>query len=76
MAITKVFRSGNSQAVRIPRSFQLDVDEVEILRRGTDLVLRKPRKNLGEAYHLLSGLSPDFLKGGRKQPKPQKRPAL
>jgi antitoxin VapB len=76
MAITKVFRSGNSQAVRIPRSFQLDVDEVEILRRGNDLVLRKHAKNLGEAYHLIAGLSPDFLKGGRKQPKPQRRPAL
>ena len=76
MAITKVFRSGNSQAVRIPRSFQLDVDEVEILRRGKDLILRERRRNLGEAYHLIAGLSPDFLKGGRKQPKPQRRPAL
>jgi antitoxin VapB len=76
MAITKVFRSGNSQAVRIPRSFQLDVDEVEILRRGKDLVLRERRKNLGEAFHLIAGLSSDFLKGGRKQPKLQKRPAL
>lgn len=76
MAITKVFRSGNSQAVRIPRNFQLDADEVEILRRGEDLVLRKRQKNLGEAYHLIAGLSPDFLKGGRKQPKPQKRPSL
>ncbi|HXA03837.1 MAG TPA: type II toxin-antitoxin system VapB family antitoxin [Bryobacteraceae bacterium] len=76
MAITKVFRSGNSQAVRIPRSFQLDVDEVEILRRGEDLLLRKRRKNLGEAYYLIAGLSPDFLKGGRKQAKAQKRPAL
>lgn len=76
MAITKVFRSGNSQAVRIPRAFQLDVDEVEILRRGEDLLLRKRRKNLGEAYHLIAGLSSDFLKGGRKQAKAQKRPAL
>jgi antitoxin VapB len=62
--------------VRIPRSFQLDVDEVEILRRGKDLVLRKHRKNLGEAYHLIASLSPDFLKDGRKQPRPQKRRAL
>jgi len=30
MATTKVFRSGNSQAVCIPRQFQLDADEVEI----------------------------------------------
>ena len=76
MAITKVFRCGNSQAVRIPRNFQLDTNEVEILRSGEDLVLRKRRKNLGEAYHLIAGLSSDFFKGGRKQPMVQRRPAL
>ncbi len=76
MAITKVFRSGNSQAVRIPRQYQLDADEVEITRRGDELVLRKHPKNLSAAYDLLTGLSPDFLKSGRRQPKPQKRPAL
>ena len=76
MAITKVFRSGNSQAVRIPRQFQVDVDEMEITRRGEELVLRKRPRNLAGAYELLAGLSKDFLKSGRKQPKPQKRPAL
>ena len=29
MATAKVFRSSNSQAVRIPREFQFDTDEVE-----------------------------------------------
>jgi antitoxin VapB len=76
MAITKVFRSGNSQAVRIPKQFQVDVDEMEITRRGEELVLRKRPRNLAGAYELLAGLSKDFLKSGRKQPKPQKRPAL
>ncbi len=74
--MTKVFRSGNSQAIRIPREFQLDVDEVEILRRGNELVLRKPPRNLARAFDLLAGLSSDFLAQGRKQPKPQKRPRL
>jgi len=76
MAITKVFRSGNSQAVRIPKQFQVDVDEMEITRRGEELVLRKRPRSLAGAYELLAGLSKDFLKFGRKQPKPQKRPAL
>ena len=35
---------GNSQAVRIPRAFRLDASEVEIFRRGDELVLRKLRK--------------------------------
>ncbi|PHS23933.1 MAG: hypothetical protein COA83_08930 [Methylophaga sp.] len=37
MTTTRVFKSGNSQAVRIPREFQLDVAEVEIFRRGDEL---------------------------------------
>ena len=34
MKTAKVFKSGNSQAVRIPREFQLEGDEVEIRRQG------------------------------------------
>jgi antitoxin VapB len=73
MVITKVFRSGNSQAVRIPRSFRLRSSEVEIFRRGDELVLREPPQSLGEAFRLLTELSPDFFKGGRRQPKLDKR---
>lgn len=76
MVTTKVFRSGNSQAVRIPREFQLDVDEVEIIRRGDELVLRKPPRNLARAFDLLAGLSADFFAEGRKQPKLRKRPRI
>ena len=76
MALTKVFRSGNSQAVRIPREYQFDTDTVEILRRKDEVVLRKPPRNLAHAFDLLTSLSEDFFKGGRKQPKPQKRARL
>ena len=34
MATARVFRSGNSQAVRLPKEFRLDSQEVEIFRRG------------------------------------------
>jgi antitoxin VapB len=54
----------------------VDVDEMEITRRGEELVLRKRPRTLAGAYELLTGLSKDFLKSGRRQPKPQKRPAL
>ncbi len=67
--MTKVFRSGNSQAARIPKQFQVDADEMEITRRGEDLVRRKRPTNLASVYELLTGLSKDFLKSGRKQPK-------
>jgi antitoxin VapB len=73
MAIAKVFRSGNSQAVRIPRKFRFRSPQVEILKRGKDVVLRERQVNLSAAFELLTGLSPDFFKGGRRQPKLDKR---
>jgi antitoxin VapB len=76
VAITRVFKSGNSQAVRLPKEFQFDVDEVEILRRGDEVVLRKRILNLVPAFELLAGLPEDFMQGGRKDAPPQEREAL
>ena len=76
MALTRVFRSGNSQAVRIPRQFQLDTGLVEITKRGDEIVLRRPAGNLAQAFELLTGLSPDCFRGGRRQPRLDRRGAL
>ena len=76
MPTTKVFRSGNSQAVRIPREFQFRSKEVDISRRGDEIVLRERPGNLREAFELLSGLSKGFFKGGRRQPRGDKRPRM
>ncbi len=67
---TKVFKSGNSQAVRLPKEFQFDVDEVEIFRRGDEVVLRKKPRSLLPAFKLLAG-----IEGGleREQPALQER---
>jgi antitoxin VapB len=51
-----VFKSGNSQAVRLPKEFQFDVSQVEILRRGGDVVLRRIPTNLAAAFDLLAAL--------------------
>lgn len=74
MNIAKVFRSGNSQAVRIPKEFQLACDEVEIERRGEELVLR-PVKGLGDRlFEALAAFPDDFLAEGRPgQGEPQER---
>jgi antitoxin VapB len=61
MLTTKVFRSGNSQAVRIPAELQLDTDEVEIFRRNDELIIRKKRTSLAKAFHLLAALPSDAL---------------
>jgi antitoxin VapB len=56
MAIAKVFRSDNSQAVRLPKQFQLTGDQVEIFRRGDEIVLRERPKSLARACNLLCNL--------------------
>ena len=76
MAITKVFRSGNSQAVRIPERFRFRSQHVEILKRGKDIVLRERQTDLSAAFELLTSFSPDFFKDGRRQPKLDKRLGL
>jgi antitoxin VapB len=43
----KVFRSGNSQAVRLPKEFRFEVDEVEFSREG-DAVILRPRPGVSK----------------------------
>jgi antitoxin VapB len=78
--IAKVFRSGNSQAVRLPKDFRLDASEVEISREGDALILRpkaadrRPWASLRAAVD--RGLSKDFMDDCRDQPAQQNRPNL
>ena len=76
MATAKVFRSGNSQAVRIPREFQFDTDEVDIERRGDEIILRPPLRNLRCAFDALAALSDDVFGEGREDLPPQSRKGL
>lgn len=69
----KIFKSGNSQAVRLPKDFQFDVSEVQIFRRGDEVVLKKRPQNLVRVFELLTGLSDDFMENGRQQPPVQER---
>jgi len=62
----RVFQSGNSQAVRLPKQFRFRSPMVEIYRRGDEVVLRERSATLEEAFDLLAGLSRDFFAGGRK----------
>lgn len=69
----KIFRSGNSQAVRLPKEFRLEGTEVEIQRRGDSLVLRPKRKSWAPFMESLNKFSSDFMENGRNQPRPQRR---
>jgi len=76
MGTARVFRSGNSQAVRLPKQFRLKSKEVEIFRRGDEIVLREKDKNLARAFELLAGLPDDVELAGRENDLPQKRRRL
>lgn len=73
MATARVFRSGNSQAVRLPKEFRVRCRELEIFRRGEEIVLREPAKSLSRAFELLADLPKDFLPEGRRDTLPQER---
>ncbi len=60
MKTARVFRSGNSQAVRLPKEFQLDVKEVEVFQKEGDLVLRPVRKTWEDYFVRGRRFSADF----------------
>ena len=75
--IAKVFKAGNSQAVRLPKEYRFDVTEVEIFREGDALILR-PKSSTPAKWGFLRaarkrGVSADFCMEGREQPAHQNR---
>ena len=76
MATARVFRSGNSQAVRLPKEFRVNGNEVEIFRRGDEIVLREKGKGLARAFEILANLPEDVLPDGRQDTPPQDREGL
>lgn len=62
--IAKVFISGNSQAIRLPKEFRLDTNEVFISRSGDSLIVT-PRMNSWNGFvEGLDGFSEDFAVTG------------
>lgn len=76
MTTTRVFKSGNSLAVRLPKEFGVKSKVLEIFRRGDEIVLKEPDKSLARAFDLLTNLPDDFLVSGRMDSLPQNREEL
>ncbi|MGO9700596.1 MAG: antitoxin [Xanthobacteraceae bacterium] len=75
MATARVFKSGNSQAVRLPKDFRFHTKEVEIFRRGDEVVLREKSKGMTRAFELIASLPIGDLVDERDDP-PQEREGL
>lgn len=67
MHMTRVFKNGNSQAVRIPAELAYEQTgiEVEIERVGDELRIRPARRSLAGVLERFARFSPDFLAEGR-----------
>ncbi len=73
MLSSKVFISGNSQAIRLPKEYQVKDKELFIQKIGNTIILF-PKKNPWEAFEKsLDEFSDDFMARGRNQPEMQKR---
>lgn len=70
---TRIFQSGNSLAVRIPKEldFAAVAQEVELERVGDALWVRPVQpKGLGDLVQIFAMFTPDFMAGGR-EPAPE-----
>jgi antitoxin VapB len=68
----KLFRNGQSQAVRLPREFRFEDDHVFVKKSGNVVVLIPAKNSWGTLIQSLAKFSDDFMTE-RKQPGAQKR---
>jgi antitoxin VapB len=78
MHTTRVFRNGNSQAVRIPAelAYERSDVEVEIERVGDELRIRPARRPLAGVLKKFAKFGPDFMAEGRGDQEQAEREAL
>ena len=72
MSTAKLFQSGRSQAVRLPKEFRFGGTEVYVARMGSAVVLMPPHRTWDVLFEACEGVSKDFMKG-REQPPTQLR---
>ena len=78
MTTTRLFRNGNSQAVRIPADLayeSLDI-ELTIEREGDELRIRPARRRVSDVLGKLKRFSPGFMAEGRGENEEGERAAL
>ena len=72
MAVARVFRTGRSQAIRLPKEFRVDTDTVRLKRtaEGFLVITKDPWEIFFEGVEQLSD---KFLEGSRVQPELESR---
>jgi antitoxin VapB len=72
----KLFWSGRSQAVRLPKDFRFRGDKVRIRRHGNAVILEPIAEDWSWLDHVTGKFDEDFVRSAQEQPAPQERPAL
>lgn len=76
METAKIFENGRSQAVRLPKKFRFDAEEVVVQQLGK-AVLLVPKEYLWETFmDGLEGFTDDIFEEGRDQGTQEKRTDL
>jgi antitoxin VapB len=66
----KLFRNGRSQAVRLPREFRFEGNEVLIRQVKNGVLLESKLTNVQQWFDKLDDLSPELMKkSDRRQPR-------
>ena len=76
MDTAKIFWSGRSQAVRLPKDFRFDAETVRIRRHGNAVILEPVTKDWTWLDTVVGKLDEDALSGAIEQPEQQARPGL
>ena len=75
MKTARVFKNGQSQAVRLPKEFRFAEDEVYVKKIGNVVLLLPKRDSWDALVNSLDKFSSDFL-ANREQPVTQTRKGL
>lgn len=76
METAKVFWSGRSQAVRLPKAYRFDADEVRIRRHGQAVILEPVATDWAWLDALAGPVDSDFEQAVAERPSEQDRAAL
>ena len=76
MMTAKVFENGRSQAVRLPKEYRFNTDEVAVNRIG-DVVLLMPKNSKWDSFmQAIDIFSDDYMQSGRGDSLQQEREEL
>jgi antitoxin VapB len=73
MNTAKIFTTGQSQAVRLPKEFRFDTDEVFISKEGEKVILFPKHKLTWDEYFSTAEKFPDFDVEREKVSQPPQR---